>query len=572
MTVEGAAPTLLDDEALGYLGRLGEQLDFADGEIILHQGETGTAFWVILKGEVDILLRSDDDGDQSLLRLGPRETFGELAILRSAPIGADVVAVTPVTMLRYPGEYLPTALAECTPLRHSLLSRMAHNVHRRTSQAMNLYKQTRALADLYQRGLPDDAMIGNSARMRAVGKRIEEAATSRRPVLITGEFGTGKLLAARMIHAASRRSNAPLIAVDCRELSVRDANRLLFGTGKASDAELSAERFGALHLAHGGSLVLRGIEALNADTQRELAHHFEAEREVETRPFPDVRIVATVDTNVCGPGLACLDDELREQFGTTIEIPTLAERPRDIVPLAKTFLHDIDRDHHFRLTSSAERALVSLKYRHRNVAELRSVIELAARVADGDEIRAEHIFSGFDGERPIGFDISSFWFVRWLVRGGGLRLARGVAAFFIAIAAVCLAAGRSVVAGSPTRPCGCSGNRSSSVSSSSSAPCGAPSARFRAAAARSNAGSPSIARHRPGSSAPEPGSPPPASCSSCGPRSSSTWPRTLFRPGFSCSPSSVRPSCAACSGSARSGAATSAPSAGSGSRCRRWRR
>lgn len=163
-----------------------------------------------------------------------------------------------------------------------------------------------------------------------------ETVAPRRPVLITGESGTGKLLAARMIHAASRRSNAPLIAVDCRELSVRDANRLLFGTGNASDAELSAERFGALHLAHGGSLVLRGIEVLDADTQRELAHHFAAEREVETRPFPDVRIVATVDTNVCVPGFSCLEDELREQFGTIIEIPTLAERPRDIVPFALT--------------------------------------------------------------------------------------------------------------------------------------------------------------------------------------------------------------------------------------------
>lgn len=447
MTVEGAAPTLLDDEALGYLSRLGEKMDFAEGSIILHQGETGTAFWVILQGEVEILLRSDDDDDQSLLRLGPRETFGELAILRSAPIGADVVAVTPVTVLRYPSEYLPTALAECRPLRHSLLSRLAHNVHRRTNQAMHLFKQTRALADLYQRGLPPDAMIGNSARMRAVANKIDEAATSRRPVLIAGESGTGKLLAARMIHAASRRSHAPLIAVDCRELSVRDANRLLFGTGRASDAELSAERFGALHLAHGGSLVLRGIEALNAETRLELARHFEAEREVETRPFPDVRIVATVDTNVCGVDLPCLEVELIEQLGTIIEIPTLAERPRDIVPLAKTFLDGIDHSRRLRLSESAEQALVSLKYRQRNVAELRSLIELAARVADGDEIRAEHIFSGFDGERPIGFEISGFWLVHWLVRGGGLRVARvAVAAFFIGMAAICLAAGRSAAA------------------------------------------------------------------------------------------------------------------------------
>lgn len=446
MTVEGAAPTLLDDEALGYLSRIGVKIDFAEGETILRQGQTGTAFWVILKGEVDVVLRSDDDADQSLLRLGPRETFGELAILRSAPIGADVVALTPVTVLRYPGEYLPTALAECTPLRHSLLSRMAHNVHRRTSQAMNLYRQTRALADLYQRGLPANAMIGNSARMRAVTSRINEASSSRQPILITGESGTGKLLAARMIHAASRRSKAPLIAVDCRELSVSDANRLLFGTGEASDAELSAERFGALHLAHGGSLVLRGIEALSPDTRRELAHHFAAEQEVVTRPFPDVRIVATIDTNVCGADLSCLGDELREHFGTIVEIPTLAERPRDIVPLARTFLHEIDHDSRLRLTSSAEQALVSLKYRQRNVAELRSVIELAARVAD-DEIRAEHIFSGFDGERPIGFEISSFWFVRWLVGGGGLRMVRIAAtAVFIAMAVICLAAGRSLAA------------------------------------------------------------------------------------------------------------------------------
>ncbi len=447
MNGESAAPTLLDDEALDYLGRLAERIEYSPGETILRQGDIGTAFWVILEGEVDVLLRSTTEPDQSLFRLGPRETFGELAILRSAPIGADVVAVTQATVLRYPGEYLPTALAECNPLRHSLLSRMAQNVHRSTSQALNLEKQTRALADLYQAALPADAMIGNSARMRSVGKKIEQAAVARRLVLISGEFGTGKLLAARMIHSESGRDNAPLISVDCRELSARDANRLLFGTGTASDADLSAERFGALHLAHGGTLVLRGIEALNADTQLELALHFAAEREVEVRPFPDVRIVATIDTNACGADHGCLETELREQIGTVIEIPTLAERPRDIVPLSRTFLAEIDQSGRLHLTSSAEQALVSLKYRHRNVAELRSVIELAVRVADGDEIRAEHIFSGFDGERPIGFEISSFWLVRWLVRGGGLRVARiAVAAFFVGMAVICLAASRSAAA------------------------------------------------------------------------------------------------------------------------------
>ncbi len=59
-----------------------------------------------------------------------------------------------------------------------------------------------------------------------------------------------------------------------------------------------------------------------------------------------------------------------------------------------------------KLSPSAERALVSRTYRNRNVAELRSVIELAGRVADGPVIRAEHVFSGFAEEKPIGLDIS----------------------------------------------------------------------------------------------------------------------------------------------------------------------
>ena len=385
MTAEGTSSTLLDDEALAYLGRIGERVEFAQGEIILRQGEMGSWFWVILHGEVDVLVQSKDNRE-SLFRLGPGETLGEVAILRSAPVAADAVAITPVTALRYPGEYLPTALAECESLRRTLLSRMAQNIHRSTSQALSLSKQTRALADLYQGALPDGAMVGNSARMRAVWKKIEKAASLRQPVLIAGEYGTGKLLAARMIHSRSGSENAPLISVDCRELSARDANRLLFGTGTASDADLSAERFGALHLAHGGTLVMRGVETLTRETQLELAQRFASEREVEFRPFPDVHVIATIDTNACGPECACLEPPLREQFSFTIELPALADRPRDIVPLAKTFLHEIDPSNRLRLSPSAEQALVSLKYRHRNVDELRSVIELAARVADGEEI------------------------------------------------------------------------------------------------------------------------------------------------------------------------------------------
>jgi len=446
VTPDGISPALLDREAIEYLDVLGERVEYRQGDTIIRRGETGHDFWVVLDGEVEVLM-SDGESTESLVHLGAGDSFGELAILRDAPASADVVATSRATLLRYPGEYLPTALSECAPLRRSLLTRMAHDVYRQTSQAFSLSKQARAMADLFQKRLPEGAMIGESARMRAVNTAIDRAASAREPVLISGEFGTGKLLAARVIHSRSDRRDAPLIALDCRELSDRDANRLLFGTGTASNADLSAERYGALHLAHRGTLVLRGIESLSLDAQRELGQRFAAEAEVEATPFPDVRIIATIDTNTCGQDHECLDDGLRNHLASIISVPTLSERPRDIIPLAQTFLDEIDTTGKLSFSSSAEQALVSLKYRHRNVAELRSVVELAARVADEDEIRAEHIFSGFDGERPIGYEITDFWLVRWLVTKGGLPLVRFVVAvIFLAMTAICLAAAGSAVA------------------------------------------------------------------------------------------------------------------------------
>jgi len=78
---------------------------------------------------------------------------------------------------------------------------------------------------------------------------------------------------------------------------------------------------------------------------------------------------------------------------------------------------------------------------------LRGEIKIVLRSADGEEIRAEHIFGGFDGERPIGLDFGRFWLVRWLVDGGGLGISRLVVAVgFIAVAAVCLVATGSAAA------------------------------------------------------------------------------------------------------------------------------
>jgi CRP-like cAMP-binding protein/polyferredoxin len=435
---------LLEEVAVEFLRRDGTEVEIPSGETILRRGDSVDDFWVILEGEVEVRRRSKHDGHLTLARRGPGGTFGEVAILRSAPVSADVIAVTPVRALRYPATLLPTALTECESLRRTLLTRLADGLHRTADDAWGLYRRTRALAGLLSGGVSSDAMVAVSARMRAAKARLLQVAPERAPVLVTGEAGTGKMLAARVLHGASGRGNAPLVSLDCREMAGREAGVLLFG-GTTAEGAGDPERYGALHFAHGGTLVLRGIDRLAEETQRELARHLTAEREVETVPFPDVRLVFTLATEDVEAETTGLLDELRAHLGPAIDLPPLYERRRDILPLARSFLAKADSGSQLQFTPSAERALVSRTFRNRNVDELRSVVELAVRVADGHEIRAEHVFSGFAEEKPIGLDVSEFWLVRWLVAGRGVRLARlVVAAFFFAAAGVCLAAGSSV--------------------------------------------------------------------------------------------------------------------------------
>jgi polyferredoxin len=438
------SPGPLDGEALAYLETRSVELGFREGETIFRQGDPGDALWVVLQGEVDIRRRSVTGEHVTLAQVGPGGTFGELAILRSTQAVADAVSVTPVTVLRFPGEQLANALAECEPLRRALFTRLADDLYRTATGAVEFYGQTRALAGMGQGGVSPDRMVAVSAPMRRVKKRLLGLATDRCPVLLRGEAGTGKLLAARVIHAASDRGDGPLIVVDCRRIATLDTSEFMFGD--RSDDEDDAEHFGALHLAHGGTLVLRGVDRLDAVSQRKLTDHLQAEREVDTVPFPDVRIIATVEGDHAGREDDQLTSDLGPQFDAVVDFPPLRERRRDILPLAREFLDTPSSSRTLVLAPSAEQALVALNYRHRNVAELRSVVKLAARVADGGEIRAEHVFTGFDEERPVGLNLSQFWFVRWMVSRGGVGLARfSVAAGYFAITGLCLVAGASAI-------------------------------------------------------------------------------------------------------------------------------
>jgi hypothetical protein len=207
---------------------------------------------------------------------------------------------------------------------------------------------------------------------------------------------------------------------------------------------------GALHLADKGSIVLRHIESLEVSAQKTLCLYLDT----LARPgdvFPQARVIATTSedlTTLAQSGR--FHPQLAEQFaGNVLDIPPLRKRKRDILSLAGLFLTAAGPQNGKSapyFTKSAEHALLSGRYHHRNVAELREAVELAASFAEGGQVDAEHIFTGPKNlGHPVEYDLTRNRLVQWLTKSSSLRLLQGmVLAMFSGIIFFCLVAGATL--------------------------------------------------------------------------------------------------------------------------------
>lgn len=179
----------------------------------------------------------------------------------------------------------------------------------------------------------DAGILGKSRAMRDFRKRIAALASVDLDVLITGETGTGKELAARAIHAGSGRSDAPFVALNCAALPEAMAETILFGHGAGVFAHDADGRAGKLEAAHGGTLMLDEVETMPVAIQAKLLRvlqerNFERIGETAARPL-DVRVIATTKAS-----LRMLDGFRPDLYfrlaGTELTTPTLHEAGEDI--------------------------------------------------------------------------------------------------------------------------------------------------------------------------------------------------------------------------------------------------
>ncbi len=439
--LSSGASMLLGPATVGFLRSAGEEVRHATGEVIVRRGERQEHFYVVIEGVVELSLGDGESRRPPLARLGEGGIFGAESVFAKEGAAVDTIAVTDVRLLRYPGSALPSALQESESLRRKLLGGIARNVHKATADALDSLRDKEVIARLVQGDNDPDTMIAASPRSKKVRQSIDSMATSREPVLIVGEDGTGKTLVARLIHDRSSRRSRSLIAVNCRDLSPGKAAELILGEDLGGSLPTGEHGSGGIHVAHGGTLVLRGADHLPPSVQQLIGSFLKRQRSRKGPVFPDPRVILTArEADPPSDNRSGLVPSITESCNQVVELTPLVKRPKDIMPLAEAFVNRHGPDPP-AITDEARQALLSLRYRRRNVAELREVIDLAVRVADGPEIRAEHIFGGVGDETVLpGVDVTGTPLIQRLLRPSGLPVLRGLTlAGFAAVIALCIA-------------------------------------------------------------------------------------------------------------------------------------
>jgi len=243
-------------------------------------------------------------------------------------------------------------------------------------------------------------LLGSSASMREIFGLLERVAPTEITVLIQGETGTGKELAAHAIHDHSRRAGAPFIVFDCGAVAPNLIESELFGHEKGAFTDAVKSRQGAFELAHGGTLFLDEIgelaSALQPKLLRALDQH-EVRRVGAEQPVKvDVRVVAATNRDLEKEVKAgrFREDLFYRLSAVSVSLPPLRKRREDIELIAAHLLTGISADTGKKITGLSPEAAAALAAYSwpGNVRELRNVLGRAAALSDGKRIEAKDLF------------------------------------------------------------------------------------------------------------------------------------------------------------------------------------
>ena len=252
-------------------------------------------------------------------------------------------------------------------------------------------------------------LIGNSPAMAAVRIMIEKLARSQAPVYVSGESGSGKELASRLIHSNSSRRDKAFVAVNCGAIPENLMESEFFGYKKGAFTGAAQDTAGLFQAANGGTLFLDEVADLPLAMQVKLLRAIQ-EKKVRTvggtaEESVDVRIISATHKNLSTlmeQGLFRQDLYYRLNV-IQLKMPALRDRPEDIPELTQKLLQKLCAAQSINLPKLEENAIKLIAERQfaGNVRELENMLERALAMCDGQTITSDDLFMGAEPAAKI---------------------------------------------------------------------------------------------------------------------------------------------------------------------------
>jgi formate hydrogenlyase transcriptional activator len=258
-------------------------------------------------------------------------------------------------------------------------------------------------------------VIGNSASLRKVLKRVATVAPTDSTVLIYGETGTGKELIARAIHDLSPRQSKPFVKLNCAAIPTGLLESELFGHEKGAFTGAIAQRIGRFEVADGGTIFLDEIGEIPLELQTKLLRVLQ-EREFErlgsSRTLrTDARLIAATNRDL---EAMVSEQKFRSDLFFRlnvfpVHVPPLRERQGDIPLLVRHFTQQFSRHMNRAIETIPSAAMDALSRYHwpGNVRELQNVIERAVIISTGPALSVDVADLKFPKAGPPGGKVMS---------------------------------------------------------------------------------------------------------------------------------------------------------------------
>ena len=267
-------------------------------------------------------------------------------------------------------------------------------------RAIEAARLRRENEELRLRSGAENELLGDSPSITALRQTVERVAPTGSRILITGPAGAGKEVAARQIHAKSRRSEGPMIVLNCATMHPERMESELFGIESVTGDTSMPRKIGTFEQAHGGTLLLDEVSDMPLETQGKIVRVLQDQtfERVGGRSMVsvDVRVIATTNRDLKSEITAgrFREDLFYRLNVVPLKVPALRERRDDIPFLAAHFMARAAQIAGMPPRSLGEDALAALQAYDwpGNVRQLRNVMDWVLIMAGGDAhepVRAE---------------------------------------------------------------------------------------------------------------------------------------------------------------------------------------